>query len=305
MANGASIPPWISRIDPIAPVPMFLQGYGQGASVGTSRRVGEQQAAEFAQRQAFLQAQAALENELRREIADQRAAEFTANLRIEQQKAERESANAAEQALAMRQYKADIQAGMSEAQAAARNPAIFGTSRGGLGSVISAIERANRTQQGQGFWVPAGGFAAPGDVPFSFQGDPSELVGLTNVPAHRLRPSGQVQFPPQPRSTEPKEGELTEVETARLRVLQKDLDKVTTILSDPIRSAIAENTKKGKLQELQKERTDIQSKIDAILNKNQPVAPTDHQTINTKSEFDALPSGTIFRGTDGKLYRKK
>lgn len=291
MANGASIPPWISRIDPIAPVPMFLQGYGQGASVGTSRRVGEQQAAEFAQRQAFLQAQAALENELRREIADQRAAEFTANLRIEQQKAEHESANAAEQALAMRQYKADIQAGMSEAQAAARNPAIFGTSRGGLGSVISALERAQRTnQQGGGFWVPAGGFASPGDVPFSFQGDPSELVGLTNVPTHFRTGRGTVQFPST--AAQPKIGEVSEADTLRYRRLQSELGQLAREITDSVR-AIPQK----RLDEIRDRRAKILEELATIEgNKTQITEPESQPAPRDPKQRKA---GTIYKTPRG------
>lgn len=271
MANGPSLPPWISRIDPVQPATGFLQGYQTGASTGASLRDAEQRAAQFE----LAQIAAAEARRIQEKKNELREAEFNAKLRLDTAAAQRETEKATREAqAAARQLSAQqrIQRGMASgqyqswAEAYADNPAAV---PGAIGPALTQIGRAQQASIPPTF-VPAGGYAAPGDVPFSFQGDPSDLVGLEGAPAHWRTATGIRSVPV---GTQPKEGELTEVETAKLRGLQQELNKVNTTLSDPIRSAIAENTKKGRVQELQKERTDIQAKIDAILNKDQPAAP--------------------------------
>jgi hypothetical protein len=250
MANGPSLPPWISRIDPVQPATGFLQGFQTGSSAGAARRSAELQAQAMAMREA----QAAIENQLARERAEQQRIEFQANLRIKEAEARRDIEKATREAqAAARQVEAqqNIQRGMASgqykswAEAYAYNPAAVPSA---IGPALTQIGRTQ--QQDTGFWVPAGGFEKPGDVPFSFKGYPEELTGLTGVPTHRLRPSGQVQFVPQ---TATAEGRITPAERIQIDRWRDEITGIDKRLT-PTESILLEdseiedlNTRKNKL----------------------------------------------------------
>lgn len=108
--------PWL-QINPLAGVPMFLQGYGQGASVGESRRRSEERAYE-----ADLQAAAQQErNEILREARQIQAKEFAENLKLKQEAAQRAAKMAAIRLEGQQGLERDLQSGMTFQQAFPRH----------------------------------------------------------------------------------------------------------------------------------------------------------------------------------------
>ncbi len=103
------IPPWMN-VSPLAPVPMYLQGFGQGAQIGESRRRAEMVAYEQQ-----LQQQAQQErNEILREARQIQAQEFAQTLKLKQDEAARSARQAAEQLEGRRGFERDVQLRISQ-----------------------------------------------------------------------------------------------------------------------------------------------------------------------------------------------
>lgn len=74
-----TLPPWLT-IDPIAPIPLALRGFGLGAQVGESLRQGEQQSAQFNAELGARQARAQQEYDQHMQLERDKAATAARNL---------------------------------------------------------------------------------------------------------------------------------------------------------------------------------------------------------------------------------
>ena len=104
----AAIPPWMQS-NPLAGIPLFLQGYGQGAQAGESQRRGEERAYEAELQQAAQQER----NEILREAKQIQAQEFAENLKLKQETAQRAAREAAVQLEGQQGLEKDLQSGMT------------------------------------------------------------------------------------------------------------------------------------------------------------------------------------------------
>ncbi len=165
------IPPWISSIDPTAPVDRMLAGYRTGLSAGEAQSA----AAARAQQMMLAQQQAAELNAYRQQQQALDAVQFNATLRLQQDKAQREAATAAAQLEGQRGIQEDLAAGLEWPQALAKwAPKLFAGEPRGL---------AQAMEQAAGPRPPVFG-TTPEGIPYS---QDARTGALRYAPASALR----------------------------------------------------------------------------------------------------------------------
>ncbi len=177
MPSQVPLPPWLN-ISPTAPVQGMLEGYGLGLRASEARQA---QAAR-AQQQMLAQQQAAELNAYRQQQQALEQQQFTENLRLAQQKAEREAKVAALQMEGMNEAQTLQAQGLEWPQILAKvGPKLFAGDPRGLGLGMQGLQRTAPH-------TPVYG-KSPEGVPF--YRDP-QTGRLSFIPASALKQAGAV-----------------------------------------------------------------------------------------------------------------
>ncbi len=291
------IPPWISSIDPTAPVDRMLAGYRTGLSAGEAQSA----AAARAQQMMLAQQQAAELNAYRQQQQALDAVQFNATLRLQQDKAQREAATAAAQLEGQRGIQEDLAAGLEWPQALAKwAPKLFAGEPRGLASAMDQISgpRPPIFSKGPGgidiMQSPTGGAQVlPG---WRAEHTPRTMdvngVSMVETSPGRWQPLRQAQ-----------EQTLTQAGRSQLQKLSRDEARLYNEWGDPTSLSESNADEKkvlDKLAEIESERESIQSGTWQPGQKGQPVGPADPTVVAPlPSKKEDLVVGRVYQTARG------
>jgi len=210
----AQIPPWMVS-NPLAGIPFFLSGYGQGSQAGESRRRGEQYAYELELQQAAQQER----NEILREAKQIQAQEFAESLKLKQDEAARAARTAAIRLEGQQGMEKDIQSGMGFEEAITRHASkLFHEEPQALSNLLRQLQPAKNIMPVD---VTVGGrrlLVNPAQGSFQIN-EPSETTRVDEGLAPGTYARGKQLF------------KVAEPKPAKPHQLQKELDKQRAALA--------------------------------------------------------------------------
>ena len=279
------VPPWIQPADPAG---QYAKGYalGQRDLEGARQAFAEQaqqaaRASEQAQRAALAQAEIAQETERQRQAAEVAHEE----LRIKQQAQALKDRAAAMRFAAAKGLQADIEAGMEFPKAILRNPELWA---GSPQSTASAMRLGMPVPTDQPF-VPTGEA-----TPITFQG---KTIGAF---APTSRQSGRIMTGTEIGGERPLNINQA-IAIARLKL--SDINQQLQTVPDP-ETEKALNAQKKQIMDDIDLLVSGEKQVKKQVKKQGPAVAGGTATVKTKAEYDELPSGATYIGSNGKKYRK-
>lgn len=288
----ASIPPWM-QTNPLAGIPLYLQGYGQGAQVGESQRRAEARNYEAELQQAAAQER----NEILREAKRIQAAEFAENLKLKQEQAQQAAREAAVQLEGQQGLEKDLQSGIPFQEAFPRwATKILYKHPQSLTQVLNQLT-PRQSQYGEPTTVSLGGQQF-GHIPGSATLEPIQqtaipTTGIEAVPIKNPdtgeitygRPGAGGTVIPLPRG---------ENKAATLRLLRKE--------KRDLAKAKEETAEEATVRSIEADILAVQAEIDRL---SAPKAPSKLPKPATPEEYEKVPSDSDYVAPDGTVRHKK